>query len=205
MEVRRGDELREEWVDVHNYEGLYQVSNLGRVKRLPVKQRVIRRGSEYFRNIPGGIIKGSLSTGPNGGYVKVRLSKDGQGRDFGVHRLVASAFLTNPRQYEEVNHKNEVKDDNRVDNLEWCDRKYNVNYGTRKERIYNHPNFIKMARETGKRRRKPVKATDINSGEITYYESTMDVQRKLGIGNASVSRVCLGKRKQASGYKFEYI
>lgn len=89
--------------------GLYQVSNLGRIQ-----------------NSRGRILKFDYS---NKGYACVHLCKDGKSKKFRVHRLVAQAFIPNPDALPEVNHINFDKSDNNVSNLEWCDRKYNVRYG----------------------------------------------------------------------------
>ena len=108
--------MEEIWKDIQGYPN-YQVSNLGNVKSF-------HKGKEK-------ILKPDKN---EGGYLYVNLYKEGKQKRFRVHRLVATAFLDNPNNYPEVNHKNEIKTDNRVDNLEWCTPKYNANYGTRNER-----------------------------------------------------------------------
>ena len=103
----------EEWRDIQGYEGLYMVSNLGRVKSL-----------NYHRTGKERIMKPS----DNGhGYLFVVLCKDGKDKNCRINRLVAQAFLPNPDNLPEVNHKDENKYNNCVENLEWCDRSYNVN------------------------------------------------------------------------------
>lgn len=117
------DIVQEEWKDIvvekngtlYDYTGLYQVSNLGRVKSLA-------NSSSRKEKI--------LKVQPQRGYVVVQLHKDGTREFFGIHRLVAAAFVPNPDNLPVVNHKNEIKDDNRVENLEWCTVKYNTNYGS---------------------------------------------------------------------------
>jgi hypothetical protein len=113
------------WKDIPNYEGLYQVSNLGRVKAL---ERVFTRkdGIEIRRNER--IVNQTLNT-----YYYVQLRKDRKNIHFAVHRLVCMAFYPNPNNYPCVNHKDENKLNNNVDNLEWCTQKYNLNYGKCKE------------------------------------------------------------------------
>lgn len=107
----------ETWKDVENYEGIYQVSDKGRV-----------------RNVMTGRILKQHKVGKS--YLQVTLCKDREGKDYLVHRLVAKAFVHNPKpnEYDQVNHKSEDKTDNRAENLEWVDAKYNVNYGTRNAR-----------------------------------------------------------------------
>ena len=107
----------EEWKDIKGYEGLYQVSNLGRVKSLKFdKERVLKQ----FPN--------------KHGYLLVSLCKTGKQKSFAVHRLVALQFIPKVENKPEVNHVDEDKTNNMVSNLEWCTRKENVNHGTRTEK-----------------------------------------------------------------------
>ena len=105
--------MNEIWKDIVGYEGLYQVSNLGNVKRINFfkKERFV---------IP--CSKGS-------GYLYVSLSKNNKQKNFYIHRLVATAFIENPDNLPVINHKDENRSNNIVDNLEWCTQKYNCNYG----------------------------------------------------------------------------
>lgn len=120
----------EEWKKVIGYEGLYEVSNLGNVRN--VRRNTLLRLSE------------------NQGYIQVCLYKNGIRTGLKVHRLVAQAFIPNPYNLKEVNHKDENPSNNIVENLEWCDRKYNINYGHRTENAistrvkngYADPDFI---------------------------------------------------------------
>ena len=112
--------MEEIWKDIEGYEGLYQISNYGRVKSL----NYAKQGKEK-------ILKDRIS---NSGYKRVNLSKSGERKTYYVHRLVAETFIPNPNGYSEVNHKDEDKSNNNIDNLEWCTSKYNSNYGTRNER-----------------------------------------------------------------------
>lgn len=110
-------EINEIWKDCKGYEGLYQVSNLGRVWNIKLQR----------------YLKGSYD---KDGYIRVNLTaKNGKVKTERVHRLVALVFLDNPNNYPQVNHKDENKGNNCVDNLEWCDAKYNINYGTRNDRM----------------------------------------------------------------------
>lgn len=106
----------EDWKDIPGYEGLYVVSNNGRVMNV--------RSGRVLRGIVNNL-----------GYIMVGLSKSGKVKMILVHRLVAEAFIKNPDNLREVNHKDEDKSNNNVDNLEWCDRKYNVNYGSRMDKV----------------------------------------------------------------------
>ena len=108
----------EEWKNIIGYEGLYEVSNKGNVRN-------VRRNT---------LLKLSKN---NYGYINVYLYKNGIRTGFRVHRLVALTFIPNPDNLPQVNHKDEDKNNNSVDNLEWCDHKYNVNYGHRTENSLN--------------------------------------------------------------------
>ena len=119
------------WKPVRGYENLYEVSNLGRIRSLPVitgdiKQNTNRRGRSMIINIPqirlGRIIKPnntSIKDSSNGYLKGVVLSKDGSKKGFLVHRLVAEAFIPNPDNLPEVNHKDRDRSNNKVANLEW--------------------------------------------------------------------------------------
>lgn len=121
----------EVWKDVVGYEGLYQVSNLGRVKSLD-KVISTRNGySSFEKSIKGRVLKQVLVMG----YLKVHLVNMNKGKSIPVHRFVAMSFIANKNNYPQVNHKDEDKTNNVVDNLEWCTVSYNNNYGTRNERI----------------------------------------------------------------------
>lgn len=117
------------WKDVKGYEGLYQVSNTGRVRSL-----------NYMKTSKVQVLKPQRQTQ---GYLFVRLRKEGKIRTIYIHRLVAEAFIPNPNNYPEVNHIDENKQNNIVSNLEWCTREYNQNYGTiNKRRSEKHKGKI---------------------------------------------------------------
>lgn len=112
--------IKEIWKSITDYEGLYEVSNLGRVKSLgnnkSRKEKILKPAKDRK------------------GYLYVILCRNGKVKNFKVHRLVAEAFLPNPEGFPEVNHKDEDKTNNQVENLEFCDCKYNINYGSHNER-----------------------------------------------------------------------
>ena len=112
------------WKDIEGYEGLYQVSNLGRVKSL---DRVVEGKSSSTRLHRGKILSPGIGST---GYYMVVLYKDGGGCSYTVHRLVSNTFIPNPHNHPYINHKDENKLNNNVDNLEWCTHQYNMNYGT---------------------------------------------------------------------------
>lgn len=119
----------EEWRDIKGYEGLYQVSNMGRVQRLDKYIVDVSQGGIRTRMFKGHIM--NLTIHNVSGYVSMYLSKNGKKKRYLVHRLVAEAFIPNPDNLPEINHKDENKVNNCVENLEWCTPKYNANYGER--------------------------------------------------------------------------
>ena len=129
------------WRPIEGYEGLYEVSSYGRVKSV---DRYVKSKSNSYRLIKGKVLSGSIT---KYGYVRCNIKVNGVLKGYFVHRLVAEAFIPNPDNLPQVNHKNEVKSDNCVDNLEWCDAKYNLNYGT--ARIRGKETAIKNGNWTG--------------------------------------------------------
>ena len=122
----------EEWKDIEGYEGLYQISNKGRVRSL---ERYVRGRGDSIQKVKGGI-KSVYKM--SDGYYGVTLNRNDKSSIKKIARLVAKAFIPNPNNLPQVNHKNELKDDNNVENLEWCDASYNINYGTRSKRVAEH-------------------------------------------------------------------
>jgi hypothetical protein len=165
------------FLPVPGYEN-YLVSNNG------VVVSTIRHSKRCFEVLPQRTEKQ--------GYKNVTLHKDGKNHTLKVHRLVAMAFIPNPNNYPQVNHKDEDKANNCVENLEWCTAKYNSNYGTRVER---HKRLV------GKK----VRQIDPEIGIcIETYFSMGEASEKTGIDRGSINNCCLGNRKSAGGYKWEY-
>lgn len=130
--------MQEIWKDIKEYEGLYQVSNLGRVKRLRHKVNS-NNGGRYTSEM---YIK---STDNGNGYKKVGLSKNHKRKNYYVHRLVAEAFIKNENNFNEINHLDYNRSNNNVENLEWIDRKSNVQYS-----VKNRPDYTKATKWYGK-------------------------------------------------------
>lgn len=121
-------DMKEIWKDIKGFEGYYQVSNLGRVKRC---ERLKING--HYKNINEMILKG---TSDKDGYIVINLYKNSKYKGFKVHRLVAYHFLKNLKSKPQVNHKNLIKSDNRVENLEWCTNSENMQHA-RKHKKFN--------------------------------------------------------------------
>lgn len=172
--------MEEIWKDIPGWEGFYAASNLGRIK-----------------NVRTGYIQ-KLYNHKNG-YVYCHLSKKGSTKVLRVHRVIAETFIPNPDNLTQVNHKSEVKTDNSVDNLEWCDAKYNAGFGTRIERIVekniNHPNKSKWVIKLSKK-----------NEILHFYPSTMQAERETGVSHSHIMKCCLGKKnyRTAGGYIWKY-
>lgn len=176
------------WKPVMGYNGLYEVSSLGRVKSLNYK----RTGREQI-----------LKAGKNKkGYLYVILSKSGVRTKYFVHRLVAEAFIPNPdpEKYDIVNHKiegDEGKLINTVENLEWCDIPYNNAYGTRNERI--------AKANTNGKCSKTVYQYDKDTHELVKeWQSTNEVERQMGWSCSHITECCNGKIKSAYNFIWSY-
>lgn len=167
--------MEEIWKDIKGYEGLYQVSNLGRVKSL---------GNGKSNNSKVKILKPCKN---KDGYFLITLSKNNKKKSYRINRLVASAFIPNPNNLTQVNHKDEDKTNNRVDNLEWCDSKYNTNYGTRNKRIS-----------------KPIIQFTKNGEFVRKWDSATQVEKELSIKQQNISKCCGEKIKSAYNYKWGY-
>lgn len=125
--------MEEIWKDIEGYEGLYQVSNLGRVRSLDRVVQQLNRWGKYQSRFYRGCVLNPGVTHDN--YQSVSLTRQGKSASYSVHRLVAQAFIPNPDSLPQVNHKDENPSNNCVDNLEWCTAKYNSNYGTRIDKL----------------------------------------------------------------------
>ena len=181
----------EEWKDIEGYEGYYQVSNYGRVKSL--KRTVWDKGG-FYKTVAERILK----VGKDGkGYPQVILFKEGKGESCKIHRLVASAFCENPYGYSEVNHKDENKENNRADNLEWCSRSYNCSYNDRAKKagkkLRNNPN-----------KSKPIIGVDNVTGLILEFPSINEAVRQLRIKQSHIWECCNGRRNSAGGFTWFY-
>lgn len=164
--------MEEIWKNINSK---YQVSNLGRVRSLQygkVKQLSLCKNSD--------------------GYLVVSLWDKMKRKQYLVHRLVAEAFIPNPNNYPQINHINEDKTDNSVTNLEWCDCKYNVNYGTHNQRMFD--NMPKHC----------VVKYDLEGNYIAEYQSIKMAARENNISSSNIGQCCNGKRKTAGKCIWKY-
>ena len=178
--------MEEIWRDIKGYEGLYQVSNLGRVRSLDRFISQKNNSGPYKRLIKGKLLKNGKNSQK---YLLVVLSKpNNKPKVIHIHRLVAEAFIPNPENLPCVNHKDEDKQNNMVENLEWCTYKYNNNYGTKTEKL-----------------RKPIIQVDKNNNIVKFWESASEVMRINGYRNTTSINNCLkGRAKSAYGYIWRY-
>ena len=160
--------MTEEMKDIVGFEGLYGITRNGNVWSYKSKK----------------FLKPRLNTS---GYYQVNLCKDGKGKNFTIHRLVATAFIPNPDNLPEVNHKDEDKSNNCVENLEWMSKIDNINYGTGIER-------------SAKKRSKPVYCVELNR----VFDGARKAARELELDNSHIIKCCKGKLKTTGGYHFRY-
>lgn len=173
--------MTEIWRPIKNFEGLYEVSNLGRVKSVARKswngykmieqKEVITYGSKH-------------STG----YMSKILYKDNKPYNKRVHRLVAEAFIPNPENKPTVNHIDEDKTNNNVYNLEWATMKEQNNHGTKNERRITKVGFKVMCIETGKE-----------------YISVRECARAMNLNQSAIRKQLLGMQRTHKGFTFKYI
>lgn len=175
--------MKEEvWKDIKGYEGLYQVSNRGRIKSLAMEKSVGSGNCARSERI--------LSPYLNNGYICIKFGKDRLTKHFRVHRLVAIAFIPNPENLPCINHKDEDKTNNNADNLEFCTVKYNNSYGTRLQR-------------KSETQSTPVVQKTKDGEIIKTYKSQKEAGIETGIWQSNISYCCLGRAKSAGGFIWE--
>ena len=160
------------WKDIKGYEGKYQISNYGNVKSL-------------INNI---ILKPL-----NGEYLRVILYKNKIAKTFYIHRLVGQNFISNSNNYKYINHKDENKHNNRVENLEWCTFKENMNYGT------------KQNRESKIKTKYHIAQYDNDNNLIKIWFNLREITLNTNYKKSNIQYCCCGKYKNAYGYKWKYI
>lgn len=173
--------MNETWLPVKDYEGLYEISNLGNIRSL-------KRHSTS-----GKVLTPSMSR-KRKGYLQVTLSKNDVHETKTIHRMVAKAFIPNPNELQEVNHKDGNKLNNCAENLEWVTREENTEHaikmGLRKP-MFNNP-----------LRSFPVNQYSLDDKFIKSYPSMREAERQTGVRHKAISECCTGKNKSAGGYKW---
>lgn len=189
--------MEEIWKDIEGYEGLYRVNTNGVVESLP--REVINGTGGRFMSKP----KIMNHHKDNMGYIRVALCKNGKMTKTKLHRILAIAFIPNPENKPQINHINSIRDDFRLENLEWVTAGENLKhcYGhNRKKRfspmdgMYNNRNYIP----------RDVNQYTLDGEFVAYYESLADAERKTGISKSSIGNNCAGQRKTCSGFIFKY-
>lgn len=207
------------WKDIAGWEGLYQVSNCGRVRSV---KRTVWDNRGYYKNVPEKILKAGKT---KNGYMLVVLIKDGVGKSHKVHQLVAKAFIPNPSNLPIINHKNEIKSDNRVENIEWCSYSYNNSYNgkakkigeklkgkkqskesvrKRAEKLRGRKQSKETVRKKAEKKSKPIMGVHKVSGKKVFFPSIYESSRQTGISQGNICLCCQGKRKSTGGYIWKY-
>ena len=182
----------ENWKDIKGYEGFYQISDCGRIKSLA---RDIYYQNGTVHHLKEKVLVQRID---KYGYMRVNLYLNGKIKTILTHRLVATAFLPNPENKSQINHKNEIKTDNAVSNLEWCDAFYNANYGTRTQR---QKQTFKDNLKSGKNKSiKKVFCEELNK----TFDCAKSAEEELGICGSAICRACKGKLKTAGGFHWKY-
>lgn len=183
--------MNEIWKDIEGYEGVYQVSNLGRVRSLDRTYLLNDGRSQTAR----GRIMSQADT--KCGYKGIKLRGGGIRKGFRVHRLVAQAFIPNPDNLPLVNHIDEDKHNNIVSNLEWCTHKYNTNYGSAPKKMSeshkNNPIYCK-----------PVVQYTMDGQFIKSYPSAKEAAKQIGLHAQNIGACCRGLYSQTGGFRWRY-
>lgn len=165
--------MKEIWKDVKGYEGLYQISNIGNVRTL-IKNK-------------------KLKINETGEYDYVIFYKNGTRKCQKIHRLVAENFIENPYNLECVNHKDENKKNNSVNNLEWCTKKYNCNYGKRNQKMSKNKSKYKIIQK------------DKEGRIIKIWSNIWDLEHNTSFNKWVIRQCCKNKCKSVYGYCWEYL
>ena len=182
--------VTEIWKDIEGYENLYQVSSEGRIKNL-----------NYFKTGKEKILKGGKY---GSGYLKVKLFKDGKGKNYAIHRLVAQAFIENPDNKPQIDHINTDKTDNRVENLRWVTNKENMNNPITRQNCSKN-NYYKGKTGSKHHNSIPIYQLTKEGDIIKKWECAATVAKELNISRIGIRRCCQGKAFTAGGYAWKNV
>ena len=181
--------MEEIWKDIKGYEGIYQISNCGRIKSLYRKRRKNEK-----------ILKPLVSSR---NYFQINLYKDGKMFKYLIHRLVAETFIINPDNLPYINHKDENKQNNCVDNLEWCTCEYNNKYGTRLEKISRNNLKSKFVLQYSKENKFIMEWENTRTAVIGNNFFGKENNKLYSIKRA-IQSCCTNGRKTAYGFRWKY-
>lgn len=192
-----GANMSEQWRDIPGWEGLYQASTEGRIRSVDR----LKGDSGSGRAVKGRIMAYTLN---HKGYRTVHLSRGGTGKRVSVHRMVAATFIPNESRKEQVNHKNGIKTDNRVENLEWVTNLENMRHAVAHGLTNMAPCLAaahtKEAHEKGARKvMRPVIRSD---GKM--YDSVKSAAEDMGVHHSAISQNIHGKTRTCKGYSFRF-
>lgn len=191
--------MKEVWKDIEGYEGLYQISNFGNVKSL---DRKVNAKNNKKRLIKGTFLKLRFN---NRNYNIVSLYKNNIQEVRFIHRLVAETFIPNPENKPEVNHIDGDKQNNKIDNLEWCTRTENNKHAWKTGLNKVSDNQKKAAAQSAKKRfSKKIIQYDLKGNFIKEWDSMSEAQRQLNIWHESIGKCCKGEIKTSGKYIWRY-
>lgn len=176
------------WKDIDGYEGLYQASNTGKIRSLD--RIMLNRWGNGERHKRGKLMKFDLTSN---GYLAVNLSKDGIGKRFLVHRIVAQCFIPNPENKPCIDHINTDRTDNRVENLRWVTHRDNQNNPVTKSKM-----------KLNKSKAKPILQFSLDDKFIKRWNSCSDIVRELGYNQGSISACCRNKKNYFTAYGYRW-
>ena len=189
--------MTEIWKPVVGWENLYEVSNLGNIRTLHYKKPYLMH-----------------PTVDQKGYMRISFVAPNtkKYKRYGVHRVVAEAFIPNPEKLPQINHKDEDKTNNHIDNLEWCTGKYNCNYGKHNDKIrasrvgmkLSNSHIANLRKVRTEIAGKAVIQLSQNGDVINRFNSISEASRCTGVSISSISHTCNGRSKMGCGYVWEF-